>query len=84
MNEKTLCDCFDSWSEFIDFLMARARRFSVLDWGMLKLCLVSFGAILGSTFTGFFRRLRPLLMLAFLGAWVYTMWRIFFPCEDEY
>ncbi|MEG1774259.1 MAG: hypothetical protein RR320_05340 [Oscillospiraceae bacterium] len=66
----------------IDYMLARSRNFGLADWAMFKLCLVSFGVLIGSTFSNFFKKLRPLMTVLFCAGWVYMVWRVFL-CEDD-
>lgn len=67
----------------IYFLMKRAETFEVEDFAALKICLVSFGLLLGSTFSKFFKRLSPLIKVVFVLSYVFLIWRIFFQPQED-
>lgn len=69
----------DRW---IDHSMTKARGFSVFDFAMLKICLLSLGLFLGSCFASFFKRFRAALFVLFAASWLFMLWRIFFDDED--
>ena len=83
MNNCKLCDCCENVMDFAYGLMEEASRFSILDWTMLKSCLVSFGILLGVTFGGFFKKIRPLMAIVFAVTFAYTVWRLFAPLFEE-
>lgn len=69
-------------SVFLEFAMKKAHGFSVLDFAMLKICLISLGLWLGARFSGFFRRFKGVLFLGFILSYVFLIWRIFFLEDD--
>lgn len=62
--------------------MEEVRNFSVLDFGIFKLCLLSLGLWLGTLWNKLLKHCRPLLFLGFAISWLYLIWRIFFKDED--
>lgn len=72
------------WSYFTDYAMERMGDFNVLDWAMFKSCLVSFGILVGSCFSGFFKKLKPILTMVFIFTWIFTMIKLFAPLFYEY
>lgn len=66
----------------IDYSAERARGFSILDFAVLKLCLVTFGVWLGSQFSKLFGKFRHVIFATFILSWVYLIWRIFLRDED--
>lgn len=63
--------------------MEKARGFSIFDFAMLKLCLLTLGLWLGSQFTKLFSRFKQVLFITFAFSWVYLMWRVFFHNEEH-
>lgn len=75
--------CFEKWNRLLKFLLKRAAQFSLVDWIVLKGCLVSFGLMIGGLFAKLFKKLAPLMALIFFISWAYLVWRIFFDEETE-
>lgn len=69
--------------DFIQYLLERARGFSVFDFAMFKLCLLSFGIWLGALFSKFFRRFRVIVFLGFIASYIYLIWRIFLRNDQD-
>ena len=70
--------------EFAEFLLEETRNFGLLDWGMLKGCLISLGVLIGCSFSSFFKKIKPLVWIVFAVTYLYTIWRIFSPLYEEY
>ena len=70
-------DASDYIVSLIKFVVARAKDFSVLDFALLKLCLVSFGLYIGSKFAEFFKKFRIVILISFIISYAYMLWRIF-------
>lgn len=66
-----------------DYAVSKAQTFSVLDFAIFKVCLLSLGLWLGTCFSRFFKKFRGVLFVAFAASWLYLFWRIFFDCEEE-
>ncbi len=52
-------------------VLARAKRFTVLDWALLKVMLLSLGALMGATFHRVFRRFA--MLLGIIALFSYTL-----------
>ena len=63
-------------------LSKRAKYFSLLDWGLFKLSLVSAGLLGGICFFKFFKRLFPIVFLTALISCGYTLWRLLVVTDD--
>ncbi len=70
-------DSSDAFTSLIKFMLARAKDFSVLDFALFKLCLVSFGLYIGSKFAEFFKKFRIVILISFIISYAYMLWRIF-------
>lgn len=70
-------DTSDAFTSLIKFMLARAKDFSVLDFALFKLCLVSFGLYIGSKFAEFFKKFRIVILISFIISYAYMLWRIF-------
>lgn len=67
----------------IDFMISRVTAFSIFDWGIFKICLISFGVLLGTLYNKLFKKLAPLVAVVFIATWVYMLWRVLFcECDD--
>lgn len=73
-------NCAARWT---DYAMGKAHSFSVFDFAVLKVCMLSLGLWLGSCFAKFFKKFRGALFVLFAASWMYLFWRIFFDCEEE-
>ncbi|MDO4270141.1 MAG: hypothetical protein Q4C72_04355 [Eubacteriales bacterium] len=76
-NDARSCAC--RWT---DYAMAKAQEFSVFDFAVFKVCLLSLGLWLGACFSKFFKKFRSVLFVAFAASWLYMFWRVFFDGED--
>jgi hypothetical protein len=82
--KKDMSYVYDGYVQVRDFMMRRAARFTVLDWALLKTCLVSFGVLISVAFSKFFRRLKPLWVALFVLSWMWLMWRLVVDvCEED-
>lgn len=70
-------DTSDSICSLVKFILARARDFSILDFALFKLCLVSFGLYIGSKFSEFFKKFRFVILISFFISYIYMLWRVF-------
>lgn len=69
--------------DLLNYLMETAHRFSVLDFALFKVCLLSLGIWLGSQFSKFFKRFRVFVFLGFIASYVYLIWRLFLREADD-
>lgn len=76
-------DAYDSANRWTKYMVSKAQSFSVFDFAVLKICLLSFGLWVGSCFAKFFKKFRGMLFIAFAAAWGYLFWRVFVDGEDE-
>ena len=70
-------DTSDAFTSLIKFMLARAKDFSLLDFALFKLCLVSFGLYIGSKFAEFFKKFRIVILISFIISYAYMLWSIF-------
>lgn len=84
MNNSKMTDLCYKAQEFGEYVLDQASGFDYIDWSMYKCCLISIGVLLGSGFASFFRKLRPLIWVAFIVTYLYTMWRLLSPLFDDY
>lgn len=54
-----------------------AQHLNLLEFGILKVGVLSFGLLLGAQFNQFFKKHRLLLVIAFITCWFYLIWRTF-------
>lgn len=78
MQSITCKKCCETANLFVQYLLTKARTFSVLDFAVFKTCLVCFGAFLATLFSKQAKKFKFLLFIGFLASWVYLIWRIFF------
>ena len=72
-------DCAARWT---DHAVSKAHGFSMFDFAVFKICMLSFGLWLGACFAKFFKKFRGVLFVAFAATWMYLFWRIFFDDEE--
>ena len=70
-------DTSDAFTSLIKFMLARAKDFSLLDFALFKLCLVSFGLYIVSKFAEFFKKFRIVILISFIISYAYMLWSIF-------
>lgn len=70
-------DTSDFFCSFVKFVIARTHDFSLFDFAVLKLCLVSFGLYLGSKFANFFKKFHFIIFISFILSTIYMLWRVF-------
>lgn len=63
--------------------MEKARGFSMLDFAVFKVCLLSLGIWLGAQFSRFFKRFRVFVLLSFVASCIYLIWRLFLCDADD-
>ena len=76
-------DARNQAGRWTDYAVSKAQNFSVFDFAIFKVCLLSLGLGLGTCFSRFFKKFRGVLFVAFAASWLYLFWRIFFDCEEE-
>lgn len=76
-------DARNQAGRWTDYAVSRAQGFSVFDFAIFKVCLLSLGLWLGTCFSRFFKKFRGVLFIAFTASWLYLFWRIFFDCDEE-
>ncbi len=69
--------------DLMHLLLERSRGFSLLDFAVLKVCLISFGIWLGAQFSKFFKRFRVFVFLGFIASYIYLIWRLFLRSTDD-
>ncbi len=52
-------------------------QFTVVDFGVLKLCLISIGIILGTIFQSFFSEILWIIWALFIISWLYIIIKVF-------
>lgn len=82
MKNDMYCALCGRAEELMDFMMERVSRFTVWDWSIFKLTLISFGALVGAACAKTIRKIAPLVALVFLVSWCYMIWRVFFDAEE--
>ena len=70
-------------SRWADYSVTQAQTFSLFDFAVLKVCLLSLGVWLGACFSRFFKKFRGILFVAFTASWLYLFWRVFFDDDEE-
>jgi len=64
-------------SEFIQRVLKAARKYTVMDYGCLKITLLSFGILLGAYFAQFFLSYTSFLWVVFIVSSLWIMYRTF-------
>lgn len=75
------CNC-----EFKNFLNDVWDRFSMFDWkdlGVVKVCILAFGILLGIYGKSYLKKYTPLILITFLGTYVYIIYRLFNAYEEK-
>lgn len=61
----------------INKLLGAAKKYTVLDYGFLKITLISFGILIGTYFSNFFSNYTSLLWIIFLISYLWIIYRTF-------
>lgn len=61
----------------INKLLGTAKKYTVLDYGFLKITLISFGILIGTYFSNFFSNYTSLLWIIFLISYLWIIYRTF-------
>ncbi len=82
IDREDLIDCAygikDRAQAVIGHSAEQARGFSLFDFAVFKLCLLSLGMWLGARFSRFFGKFKHFILAGFVASYVYLIWRIFF------
>lgn len=76
------CDAKDRAQAVLAYSAEQVRRFSLFDFAVFKLCLLSLGLWLGARFSCFFGKFKHFIFAGFIASYVYLIWRIFFRAEE--
>ena len=60
---------------FIESAMRATKKYTVFDFGILKITLVSFGILLGAYFSEFFLRHTVTLWIVFLVTYIFIWYK---------
>lgn len=66
--------------------MEEVKSFSIMDFGIFKICIMAFGILSGVYFYKFFDKAKPVVWTGFLGSTAYLIYRLFFKgkcCIDK-
>jgi small multidrug resistance family-3 protein len=66
----------------INKILAAANKYTVLDYSLLKLTLVSLGILIGTYFSSFFSNHTSLLLIIFLISYIGIIYRTFIKHKD--
>lgn len=64
------------------YAMAKVKTLELWEFGLFKLCLISLGAWLATTFSKTMKKFKHLFLITFLASCIYFIWRIFW-CTEE-
>ena len=70
-------------TKYIDMAMERLQSFSILDLGIFKYAVFSFGVLFGIFLGEKGKKCVPFLWITFLLSYLYLIFIIFF-CKDEW
>lgn len=68
----------------IDCAMEKFKTFDVVDMGILKVCLISFGILVGVLGEAKLRKSVPAIIMIFIASYVYIMYKFINAPSDEY
>ncbi len=63
--------------KFIEHVLKATRKYNVMDWSILKVCLIALGIILGTYFASFFRTILPIVWIILILTYVWIMLKTF-------
>lgn len=62
---------------FMNKSLDAARKYNVLDWAVIKICLVGIGILLGVYFIQFFSSIFPIVWMIVIITWLWVMIKTF-------
>ncbi len=65
-------------NNFVNKAMNAAKKYTVWDFGLFKLCLFSLGIIFGVYFYTFFSTYMPIVWAIFIASWAWLVYKTFF------
>ncbi len=80
---KTIHDCKNTVSALTDHILDKAKTFTIADYAILEFTLISFGVLIGTAFTKYFKKSVSLLAAIFALGYLYLMLRLFLSGDDE-
>ncbi len=76
------CPVMGKLSSLTDFVLSKAKKFTAIDFAIIKLCLVSMGIFIGAKFSDFLRKYSAVFVSMFIVSYFYLIYRIFFIEDD--
>ena len=67
----------------IDKVIERLNTFGIVEWSILKICMMSFGMLVGIYTYSTSKKMKPLLWITFLVSYIYLMYKIVFEGFKE-
>ncbi|ONI37795.1 hypothetical protein AN639_09285 [Candidatus Epulonipiscium fishelsonii] len=69
--------------EIIDRANERVSKFNMMDWTLLKTCIMLVGVIFGYTFSDECKKLRPIIFIVWIACFHYLMFKIYFAPDKK-
>ncbi|AOR22737.1 hypothetical protein [Clostridium taeniosporum] len=63
--------------KLVNKLLGAAKKYTVLDYGFLKITLISLGILVGTYFSNFFSNYTSLLWIIFIISYIWIIYRTF-------
>ena len=76
MKNRKLSNLCDDTINICYGVIEEVSTFNIFEWEMLEIALLSMGALIGSTFSPFFKKIRPLMIVLTAVTYGYTVWRL--------
>lgn len=67
----------DKMKKFINSVLKATRKYTALDFALLKICLVAIGILFGVYFTGFFEKYTSFVWVAVIISYIWIMYKTF-------
>lgn len=74
--------CYAEAKKLVGYSMDRLKGFSVLDFGIFKTCLISFGILIGARFAKFLKKFEIFVLLTFIASFIFLVYRVFVKPND--
>ncbi len=59
-----------------------SRKYNILDYGLLKICLISLGILLGASFSQFFLKNLSIIWAIFIISYIWILYKTFIKYKN--
>ncbi|OON92882.1 MAG: hypothetical protein ATN33_00610 [Epulopiscium sp. Nele67-Bin001] len=66
-------------NEIIKLANEKVSKFDTTDWALLKTAIMLVGVLIGCTFSGVCKKIKPLILISWITCFAYLMVKMFGP-----